>query len=128
MRSPYHFCGFKYPLSQAAYPISGSYPSWFISLFAPVLFSRQSTPKSAGLSGRWLSCLRLLVDASLGKQGPDDSSGLIGKRDRDQFVRLAGQQSGQPCRQRDAAFCLFDDRRGADNQERPELAIALFGD
>ena len=69
IRSPYHFRGLKNPLSQAAYPISGSCPSWFISPSAPVLLSQQSTPRCRGWSGRCRGCLRLPVDTSLGKQG-----------------------------------------------------------
>jgi hypothetical protein len=128
MRSPYQNCGLKNPLSHAAYPISGSCPSWFILPLAPLLLSRQSTPRTRGRLGRRQGRLRIPVEASLGKQGPDDPSGLVRKRYRDKFVGLASHQPGEPCRQGDAAFRLFDDRRGAGNQQGPELAIPPFGD
>jgi hypothetical protein len=86
-------------------------------------------PRTRRLCGsRGQDPLRFPVDPSLGEQSPYDPSVLVGQCDRDYLVGLAGDQSDEPLWQGDPALRLFDNRRGADDQQSSELAIALLGD
>ena len=59
---------------------------------------------------------------------PGDPRGLVGQRHRDQSCRLAFEQPGRPGLAGVVLPCKTDDSSRADDEQSPDIAVALFAD
>src|SRR4029450_13731784 len=70
----------------------------------------------------------LTVDLFLGQNGPGDARHLVGQCDCSNLCRLARQWLRQPRVLFGMGARLLDHGKGPDNQDAPQVSIALLGD
>ena len=97
---------------------------------SPLQFVNARTQPHPPLPSLLLDCheLRRPISPTLGQQRPGDPCHLVGQRDRDDLERSPSEKLSEPGIFLRLLARTSQDRMGSDNQNTPEILVALFRD